>query len=105
MKKIIIKIFLILVFIVGNCAMAQDNLGNVLDSTSVESSDNQGINTKEEYLFVDSRIKKELKNSIQNVYGQDNVQNIYDNIIKHAQISIENRPLNLKQQDLERNSD
>jgi len=73
MKKIIIKIFLILVFIVGNCAMAQDNLGNVLDSTSIESSDNQGINTKEEYLFVDSRIKKELKNSIQNVYGQDNV--------------------------------
>ncbi len=105
MKKIIIKIFLILVFIVGNCAMAQDNLGNVLDSTSVESSDNQGINTKEEYLFVDSRIKKELKNSIQNVYGQDNVQDIYDNIIKHAQISIENRPQNLKQQDLERNSD
>lgn len=104
MKKIIIKIFLILVFIVGNCAMAQDNLGNVLDSTSVESSDNQGINTKEEYLFVDSRIKKELKNSIQNVYGQD-AQNIYDNIIKHAQTAIENRPLNLKQQDLERNSD
>ena len=104
MKKIIIKIFLILVFIVGNCAMAQDNLGNVLDSTSVESSDNQGINTKEEYLFVDSRIKKELKNSIQNVYGQDNVQDIYDNIIKHAQISIENRPQNLKQQDLNRHS-
>ena len=105
MKKIIIKIFLILVLIVGNCAMAQDNYSDVLDSTSVESSDNHDINTKEEYLFVDSRIKKELKNSIQNVYGQDNVQDIYDNIIKHAQISIENRPQSLKQQDLERNSD
>ena len=105
MKKIIIKIFLILVLIIGNCAMAQENIIDVLDTTSVESSDNHDINTKEEYLFVDSHIKKELKNSIQNVYGQDNVQNIYDNIIKHAQISIENRPQNLKQQDLERNSD
>ncbi len=104
MKKIIIKIFLILVLIIGNCAMAQDNYSDVLDSTSVESSENQDINTKEEYLFVDSRIKRELKNSIQNVYGQDNVQDIYDNIIKHAQISIENRPQSLKQQDLNRHS-
>ena len=44
MKKIIIKIFLILVLIIGNCAMAQENIIDVLDTTSVESSDNHDIN-------------------------------------------------------------
>lgn len=104
MKKIIIKIFFILVFIIGNCSIAQENVDNNLNPDLLNGAQSQDINTKQENLFIDSRIKKELKNSIQNVYGQDS-QNIYDNIIKHAQTAIENRPLNLKQQDLERNSD
>ena len=104
MKKIIIKIFFILVFIVGNCVIAQENFDNNLNPDLLNGVQSQDINTKQENVFIDSRIKRELKNSVQNVYGQD-AQNIYDNIIKHAQTAIENRPQNLKQQDLERNSD
>ena len=56
-------------------------------------------------LNVDSKIQKELKSSIQAVYGKDRVDEIYDNILNHAKIAINNRPYKLKEEDLSRESD
>ena len=56
--------------------------------------------TEQEDFFIDSHIKKELKNSIQNVYGDELSEQVYNKIIEHAKIAIKNRPQILKQQDL-----
>ncbi len=62
-------------------------------------------NTTQTDFFIDIKIEKELKASIQNVYGKDKVDEIYDNLIQHAEIAIKNRPKKLIEQDLKRKSD
>ena len=46
-----------------------------------------------------------MQKSIQAVYGEEQAGEIYDNLIKHAQTAIQNRPQNLKEQDKTRNSE
>ncbi len=53
----------------------------------------------------DSKIKKEILNSIIEVYGKENSAIIYDNVINLAQKAIENRPKELIEEDLKRESD
>ena len=60
---------------------------------------------EQEDFFVDAKVQKELKNSIQNVYGKERMDEVYDNLIRHAQSAIKNRPQKLKEQDVERTSD
>ena len=56
-------------------------------------------------LNIDSKIQKELKTSIQSVYGRDKADEIYDNVLKHAEAAVKNRPNKLKKEDLSRQSD
>ena len=65
----------------------------------------QDVIQEENEHFVDSKIQKELKTSIQNVYGKERVEEVYNNLIQHAQNAIKNRPQKLKKQDVERTSD
>ena len=51
---------------------------------------------KQNSLNVDLRIQKELKSSIQSVYGKDRVDEIYNNILIHAETAVKNRPQKLK---------
>lgn len=92
------------VFICNNASAAENITDN---STSAELTEVVSPLTKseEDDFFIDARIQKELKNSIQNVYGQDIAQDVYDNLIKHAKTAADNRPQKLKQQDINRNSD
>ena len=85
----------VLLFFMGTCV-------NAYNETQIASIASQ---TDIENFVVDSRISKELKNSIENVYGKDATEDIYNNLIKHAKTAINNRSQELKQQDLERNSD
>lgn len=100
--KIINIIFLISVFFVGNYTFAQESIINNINSQSVETI-NQTLSTEEDF-YVDLRIKKELKTAIQNVYGQSMVDEVYNNLIKHAVNATKSRPQNLKQQDIKKNS-
>jgi len=104
-SKIIISILFISVFLLGNGISAQEITDSSTNSAQSVEIDNQTIEPEQESFFVDPHIKKELKLSIQNVYGQEHVEEIYQNIIKHALSAKENRPSQLKQQDIKRNSD
>lgn len=56
-------------------------------------------------LNIDPKIQKELKTSIQSIYGKDNTDKIYDNILKHAEAALSKRPQKLKEEDFLRKSD
>ena len=50
-------------------------------------------------------LKKEIKDSIVKIYGKEKAQEIYSNVIKQAEKSIEQRPKSLLEQDKQRPSD
>ena len=52
-----------------------------------------------------TKTEREIKSHIANIYGEENSQDIYDNISEIAQNAINNRPLDLKRDDFKRNSD
>ena len=96
MKNLHIIIAVILLLFWGNINTFAEDL---TPETSKE------VIQEENEFFVDSKIQKELKASIQNVYGKENVEEVYNNLIEHAKTAIKNRPQKLKKQDIERTSD
>lgn len=103
--KIIVCILSILIILSGNNTFAGENADFSESPAQFSITDNKTIKSEHDEFFIDPRIKKELKTSIQTVYGQDCVEEIYQNLIKHALSAVKNRPQSLKQQDIQRNSD
>ena len=95
MKKFSITLILFFIFIFTQNYTFAENITTESDNITQET----------QTIFVDSRIQRELKNSIENVYGEDKADVIYEKIMQHAETAIKNRPQNLSQQDLERKSD
>ncbi len=54
---------------------------------------------------IDSKIKKELKDSIAFVYGKERADEVYNNLIEHVKKAKKSRPDYLKKQDLDRTYD
>ncbi len=96
MKNLHIIIAVILLLFWGNINTFAEDLTHETTHEIVQ---------EENEFFVDSKIQRELKASIQNVYGNENVEEVYNNLIKHAKTAIKNRPQKLKRQDVERTSD
>lgn len=61
--------------------------------------------TEQSQTYINSKIKKELKDSIVLVYGKENVEEIYNNIIDYALKAKKTRSKDLKEQDLNRADD
>lgn len=61
--------------------------------------------TEQSQTYINSKIKKELKDSIALVYGKENVEEIYNNIIDYALKAKKTRSKDLKEQDLNRADD
>ena len=101
--KIIYSILFITIFLIGNNTFAQDITYESINSSP--SAEFQNNTSEEESFFVDPHIKKELKTSLQKVYGEDRTEEIYDKLIMHAACAKKNRPEKLKKQDIERTSD
>lgn len=101
--KIIYSILFITIFLIGNNTFAQDITYESINSS--QSAEFQNNTSEEESFFVDPHIKKELKTSLQKVYGEDRTEEIYDKLIMHAASAKKNRPEKLKKQDIERTSD
>ena len=98
MKKFLLKIFLLTLLLNSFCyaevnAIDDNNqvMVNILDSNI-------------EYK-IDSKISKELKDAIRDVYGKEKADEIYQTIINKVIASINSRPEYLKNQDLSRKSD
>ena len=60
---------------------------------------------KEQNTFLDIKIQKELKSSILNVYGKENADEIYRNILVKINKAKDLRNKELKKQDINRSSD
>lgn len=98
MKKCLLKIFLLTLLLNSFCYaevnIVNDNnqvMANILDSNI-------------EYK-IDSKISKELKDAIRDVYGKEKADEIYQTVINKVIASINSRPEYLKNQDLNRKSD
>ncbi|MBP3821783.1 alpha-glucosidase C-terminal domain-containing protein [bacterium] len=101
-NNILKKLYFILLastFLIGTNAFSQEVSEHNINIVQSAKIDNQIIED------IDPHIKKELKISIQSVYGEDRTEEIYNKLIMHAASARENRPQKLKQQDLIRNSD
>lgn len=61
--------------------------------------------TEEQTIDINSKIKKEIKDSIVEVYGKEHSEEIYNKVILAAEKAISMRPKELLEQDLKRNSD
>ena len=64
----------------------------------------QNIN-EQAVVLSNFKLKKELKEAIEEIYGKENTQEIYDNVLLHAKTAIENRPQELLEQDETRPSE
>ena len=84
------------VFAVETSVVNKENLSKTRLESKIFKAD-------EEVFYVDSQIKKELKESIQQVYGKDRVEEVYYKIVEHAVSARESRPQKLKRQDINRN--
>ena len=98
MKKCLLKIFLLTLLLNSFCYaevnVIDDNnqvMVNILDSNI-------------EYK-IDSKISKEIKDAIRDVYGKEKADEIYQTVINKVIASINSRPEYLKNQDLNRKSD
>lgn len=87
------KFFLILIIIISvylNPVSAQE-VENI--PFSIEINNNE----------INSKLKKEILNSIIEIYGKDNSSEIYTKVMELADIAVNTRSIALKQQDLSRN--
>ena len=73
------------------------------DITAEQNADELSILSDE--MHVNSKIKKELYDSITTVYGKEKTNEIYNEVLKHAKSAIEARSSKLKEQDITRSSD
>ena len=99
MKKLLLKFCIFSFFL---CSSLHQVYADVLNQNldSVANSSKQNIEYK-----IDGKISKELKDAIEDVYGKENVDEIYNVILDKVVASINSRPAELKQQDLLRSSD
>lgn len=99
MKKLLLKFCIFSFFLCSSLHQVYaDEFNQKLDS--VANSSKQIIEYK-----IDGKISKELKEAIEDVYGKENVDEIYNVILDKVVASINSRPAELKQQDLLRSSD
>ncbi len=96
MKKIFC-VFFIFVFFIGLPVYTADEL--LEDDLSLSE---EILNFED---TISPKIKKELKNSISVVYGIENTDEIYNNLLLHAESALNERPDILKEQDKIRKSD
>lgn len=98
MKKCLLKIFLLTLLLNSFC-YAEVNIVN--DNNQVMANI---LDLNIEYK-IDSKISKELKDAIRDVYGKEKADEIYQTVINKVIASINSRPEYLKNQDLNRKSD
>ncbi len=96
MKKILLYILFIVSIVQLNFFQAQagEKKVDILNSFTQKNIDSEN-----------SKLKKEIKDSIVKIYGKEKSDEIFNNVMMHAQKAIEARPQDLKMQDLTREDD
>ena len=76
-----------------------------VQAVTIEDIQQKEVIKQEENAIIPSKLEKEIKTSLAKVYGQDNVEVMYSNILSIAKKAKEQRSLSLKEDDLNRKSD
>jgi len=83
-----------------------------LSNSAFAMADTSVNNTEKNISFIQkninsdvSKLQKEIKDSIIKIYGKDSADEIYNNVMRHAQKAISERPQELKIQDIKRPED
>lgn len=76
-----------------------------VQAVTIESLQQKEVIKQEENTIIPAKLEKEIKTSLAKVYGQDNVEVMYSNILSIAKKAKEQRSLSLKEDDLNRKSD
>ena len=87
MKKIISFLIFLLIINTGLCAYCEE--------LSPEDTSNIAVVDVKPSIFT-PKTEREIKAHILNIYGEDNLQNIYDKVSEIAQNAINTRSLDLK---------
>ncbi|MBR3605750.1 MAG: alpha-glucosidase C-terminal domain-containing protein [Candidatus Gastranaerophilales bacterium] len=90
MKKVLIILFAFFVF----------NLPTLAQNTEAQKADNGVV----EVADNSTKLKKEIKDAIVEIYGKEQAEDVYANVLFQIHKSIDERPVELKDQDYERKS-
>ncbi len=103
MKKIISKLLLITLTlnITSPTVFAENKLNNIRPIHKQTT----GVYLELEERVISQKIEKDLREEIENVYGKDNVDEIFTKITEIAKNAKLNRPENLKKEDFEKEND
>jgi hypothetical protein len=96
MKKIISFLIFLLIVNTSLCAFCEE--------LQPKDTSNIAVVDVKPSVFT-PKTEREIKAHISNIYGEENLQNIYDKVSEIAQNTINNRSLDLKRDDFKRNSD
>ena len=96
MKKIILFLIFLLFVNTGSCAYCEE-------LPQEDTSNIEVVDVKPNVFTPKS--EREIRTHITNIYGDENLQDIYNKVSEIAQNAINNRPLDLKRDDFKRNSD
>ena len=99
-KNKICTLFIIFAFLLNTFAMPALSALPIMDGAAkktAESIDNEEV--------IPAKLEKEMKAAISKIYGAENTDTIYNNIVEIARKAKENRPDNLIEQDKTRTSD
>ena len=66
-----------------------------VEAVAIDSIQQKEVIKQEENAIIPSKLEKEIKTSLAKVYGQDNVEVMYSNILEIAKKAKEQRSLSL----------
>jgi len=96
--KNIFSLLLFLILLTINCTYSAY-------SADLNLNEPEGIYVQPEQQIISKKLEKEIKNNIIKIYGTEKSDEIYNNILELAKKAKEQRPENLKIEDITRTSD
>lgn len=103
--SIILTFGLVINFVIPNLAYSNESIQAQLKTPVITETSSAGVPVSMEPVIISPKIEKELKSNISKIYGAENTDEIYNNILKIAQKAKAQRPKNLIQEDLSRAND
>lgn len=104
-KNKICAVYITISFLTNSLLLPAIAIENkVLQGNNTVHNDTQEISTKDS-LVIPLKLEKEMRSAISKIYGAENTDEIYSHIVEIAKKAKEQRPQNLKNQDLLRSSD
>ncbi len=104
MERVFVLIFASFIFLSFSCPALADVVSSEIQQEETSQTQQNEINNVIQ-KDISKEIQKEIKDAIVEIYGKEQSQEIYNNVISQAKSAITNRPKELIEQDLNRKND